>query len=333
MEEAYFKESYDVINKDIKKAVSINYDLFQNPQISLLKYSENIICLITDAENRKAVVRINRPNYHNAEELESELAWITQIRKWTDINTAVVYHGRNGKVLQNFTSAGGFEYTYSIQSFVEGKTLKELENGIYDGMEKVGMTAAKLHLLEEKFPHDKNNFKRFTWDINDTLSEEARWGHFLLFEGMTSEEKEIFLNAEIIMKQRLEKYGRNPNNYGLIHSDLHSENLIIDKDRISLIDFDDCGYGWYLYDLASAVSQQSENIGEFVSAYLKGYQKIRKLSEADMREIDTFVLMRRFVRLGWMTTRKDNGVFEREGKKYYKKTKEMVCEYLEKSEM
>ncbi len=31
-------------------------------------------------------------------------------------------------------------------------------------------------------------------------------------------------------------------------------NLLIDGDRVTLIDFDDCGFGWFMYDFAAAIS-------------------------------------------------------------------------------
>lgn len=325
MKDTYFREMYEDIQQNIKEALVRDYDLFREPEISLLKFSENIICMVRQGENRKAVLRINRPNYHDSKELESELRWITQIRRYTDINTPIVYEGKNGEMLQHFISSNGYAYTYSVQSFITGKTIKELQgDGVHDELEKVGEIAAKLHCLEENRPHSMEKFKRFTWDIEDTLSENARWGHFLLFDGLDEEDKKLFCLAAEKIKKKLTAYGRNVHNYGLIHADLHSENLLVDKDIISLIDFDDCGYGWYLYDLASAVSQQSYGLDEMTEAYLKGYQKIRKLREADLKEIDTFILLRRLVRMGWMTTRKDNGVLERDGEEYYKATKEFA---------
>ncbi len=324
-----FKEHYEELKDDIVKAFIRDYDLMDNPEISLIKFSENIICQVTENE-LKLVLRINRSGYHTMEELENELIWITEIKKQTDINTATIYKGINDKVIQQFKSKAGITYTYSVQSFVKGISIKELKNeNLYSQLENVGKIAAKLHKMEENNPHNKETFKRFAWDIEDTLSENARWGCYLKFPDMTSDDRIIFKKAADKIEARLKKYGRGIDRYGLIHADLHSENLLADDDKISLIDFDDCGFSWYLYDLAGAISQQSKNLKEMTAAYLKGYETIRSLSPEDKAEIETFILLRRLVRLGWLTSHSDNGIIEREGREYYEVTKEMVIMYLE----
>jgi Ser/Thr protein kinase RdoA (MazF antagonist) len=331
MVNAGFTEKYEELQLDLKKAVLRDYSLFENPEISLLKFSENIICRIDEKKGKKsAVLRINRPGYHDVPELENELKWITQINEQTDIHTAEVYQGVDGSVIQSFTSAGGKSYTYSMQSLLTGIPLRQIKGAnLETQIKKVGNIAAKLHSMEEKTPHNKDSFNRFTWNIKDTLKEEARWGHFLSFEGMSAEEYHLFEKTGNKIEERLKNYKKSPQNYGLIHADLHSENLLVDDTRISLIDFDDCAYSWYLYDFASAVSQQSSGLKDMVLAYLEGYQEIRQLTSEDIDEIDTFLLLRRFVRLGWMTSHKDNGILESEGAEYFQVTKALAKNYLE----
>lgn len=330
--EVGFKENYAELYPFLEKAVLRDYDKFQNPEILLLKFSENIICELK-TENDRAVIRINRPGYHNLEELENELLWITEINKKTDVHTATVYTGVDGKILHEFTSGSGLIYTYSIQAFLSGIPLRKLQGkNRMEQLKQVGRIAAKLHTMEEDNPHIPDKFRRFTWDIPDTLREGARWGYFLSVNSFAKDDRKLFEAAAEKIERRLLKYGRSSKNYGLIHADLHSENILVDGNEMSLIDFDDCGYSWYLYDLASAVSQQSEEIGEMVHAYVEGYQEIRMLSEVDRSEIETFVLLRRLVRLGWMTSHQDNGVLAREGQAYLAVTRDMAEKYIHEKE-
>lgn len=327
-QESGFKESFEELLPSIYVAVEKDYGMISNPDISLLKFSENIICLVKSG-HQKYVLRVNRPGYHTPEELESELIWITEIRQQGKINTAFVYKGNNGKYLQEFVSHNKEHYTYSIQEFLEGTPIRMLEkDNLLVQMSKVGETAAILHTQSEKRSEKKADLVRFSWDIEDTLSPNARWGYYKLFPQMTEADLQMFMQAEELIKQRLEKYGRNIHNYGLIHADLHTENLLASGEKLSLIDFDDCGYSWFLYDYASAVSQLNNNIYEMTNAYLKGYESVRKLSKEDKDEIETFMILRRMVRLGWMTTRKYNGILEKEGTEYFNITKQMIKEYL-----
>lgn len=53
----------------------------------------------------------------------------------------------------------------------------------------------------------------------------------------------------MIRKAQLE-LGRDSETFGLIHGDLHQENYFFHQGQVRAIDFDDCGYGHYLYDIA-----------------------------------------------------------------------------------
>ena len=73
--------------------------------------------------------------------------------------------------------------------------------------------------------------------------------------------------------------------YGMIHEDLHYANFLIQADgNVTIIDFDDCSYGWYAMDIAMALfdvlvlynassEEESQRFArEFLSSYLKGYR-------------------------------------------------------------
>ena len=79
-------------------------------------------------------------------------------------------------------------------------------------------------------------------------------------------------------------------------------NLLVDQNGIRVIDFDDCGYGWFMYDFAATISfvEDDPRILEFKSAWLEGYLTQRRLSAEDIQEIDTFVMLRRMALLAWI---------------------------------
>ena len=69
---------------------------------------------------------------------------------------------------------------------------------------------------------------------------------------LTESQKEIFSQTVAIGCKRLGKYGKKPDRYGLIHSDLNINNILVDGDQVKILDFDDCGYGWLLFDFSTA---------------------------------------------------------------------------------
>ena len=45
-----------------------------------------------------------------------------------------------------------------------------------------------------------------------------------------------------------------PERYGLVHADIRLANLLVDGGHVRVIDFDDCGFTWFMYDFATTVS-------------------------------------------------------------------------------
>ena len=129
------------------------------------------------------------------------------------------------------------------------------------------------------------------------------WGDWRAFPEMTPEAENILSEVSRIIKRRLERYGTNENNFGLIHADLRLANLLIEGDQIKVIDFDDCGFGWHLHDLASALSFIEDKppiVPKLVNAWLAGYKKVLPFNDTDFEEIDTFIMMRRLQLTAWL---------------------------------
>ncbi|MGE4353213.1 MAG: phosphotransferase enzyme family protein [Oscillospiraceae bacterium] len=104
------------------------------------------------------------------------------------------------------------------------------------------------------------------------------------------------------------KNGKSKDRYGLIHADLRLANLLIEGSKIKVIDFDDCGFSWYLHDMASAVSfiEDRPITPSLIDAWKTGYTKVDCLTYADDLEGDTFIMQRRLQLLAWITSHMDS---------------------------
>jgi Ser/Thr protein kinase RdoA (MazF antagonist) len=112
----------------------------------------------------------------------------------------------------------------------------------------------------------------------------------------------VLEQAEAAIRARLAAYGKGPDRYGLIHADMRLANLLISEGQTRLIDFDDCGFGWFLYDFAAAISfiEDDPRIPQFRAAWLAGYRSIRPLTAVDEAEMGTFIMLRRMALLAWI---------------------------------
>jgi len=93
--------------------------------------------------------------------------------------------------------------------------------------------------------------------------------------------------------------------YGLIHQDAHQNNFFMDEDgTITIFDFDDCAYSWFINDIAIVlfyISMDAEELGfpnaasfthEFLNHFLRGYRQAYNLSPAWLKEIPVFLKLR-----------------------------------------
>jgi len=156
----------------------------------------------------------------------------------------------------------------------------------------------------------------------------ARWQDGL---GMTPSRIALYEEASLVIQKRLEAFGKSKTRFGLIHADLRLANLLIYGDELKAIDFDDCGFGWFLYDVATSVSfiEHMPYLDDLIASWIKGYSKIRTLTDEEKEMIPTFILMRRLQLISWIGSR-DNDTTRLLGENYTLQSDALVKAYLEK---
>jgi Ser/Thr protein kinase RdoA (MazF antagonist) len=148
---------------------------------------------------------------------------------------------------------------------------------------------------------------------------------------MTPDILQLLSGVSNRIAQNLDEYGKSPDRFGLIHADLRLANILVEEDKIKIIDFDDCGYSWYMHDLAAATSF-IEHLPEtplYIDAWKKGYRKILPLSKEDEEIADTLIMMRRLQLLAWLTSHQDSTPVAELSVGYLDGTVSLAKRYLE----
>ena len=102
----------------------------------------------------------------------------------------------------------------------------------------------------------------------------------------------------------MHEFGRTADRFGLIHGDLRAANLITPGAGFTVIDFDDSGFGWHLFEFAAATSfvETDPRLPEWATAWTAAYRHRRALPDAHAALLPDFVLLRRLQLLGWLGT-------------------------------
>ena len=104
----------------------------------------------------------------------------------------------------------------------------------------------------------------------------------------------ILEEAALALQRVLDVLGKGSDVWGLIHADLHLDNVIFAAGKARPIDFDDCGFGYWLYDIAVALWELrlEDHWPAFRQAFLDGYAQHRPVPHDQLPYLDTFIAAR-----------------------------------------
>lgn len=276
------------------------WDVPENARATLINVSENATYLV-EARDYKAVLRVHRPGYHSRRAIECELAWSEALGAQAGVQTPAPYRGKNGEAVQVRTLERLGEPRFMVLfEFIDG-TQPDEKKELTGSFEELGAIAAQTHIHSMNWAKPQP-FERLVWDTDAIFGPQAKWGNWRDAPNVTAPIRAILERVEETIKARLYRFGRGSNRYGLIHADMRLANLIINQNGTRLIDFDDCGMGWFLYDFAASISfiEDHPQVPALKAAWLRGYRQVRPISLEEEDEIDTFVMLRRLALLAWI---------------------------------
>lgn len=266
---------------------------------SLVNHSENQTFRIDTVSGPSFMLRVHRQGYQSEVSVESELAWLMALRRDTDLPIPEPVPGRDGALLQQFSSPQA-EHMAVLFHHIPGREPSP-DSDLRDVFRKLGGYAATMHnhVMGWQPPP---GFHRQVWEAAAILDADGLWGDWRVAPGVTEQNRPILNRLDSTLWLRLADYGIGPDRYGLIHADMRLGNLLVEGEKVNLIDFDDCGFCWFAYDFAAAISfhETSPAMPVLKQSWLQGYQAIRALSEQDVAAIDSMVMLRRMALLAWI---------------------------------
>jgi Ser/Thr protein kinase RdoA (MazF antagonist) len=287
----------------IARRALAEYGVGPDAELTLLNVSENATYAVDDlAADERTVLRVHRHGYHDGPEIESELAWLEALREDTGVRTPRVLPTADGRRLLSMPEHGQPDPRYVVRfEFLPGVEPEEAGESLPASFELLGAITARMHehALTWRRPP---GFTRFAWDYDGAFGSVARWGRWQDGMAVGAAETEVLGRLDAALQHRLARFGSEPHRYGLVHADLRLANLLEDGHQRYVIDFDDCGFSWFLYDFGTAVSffEDDPRVPELTDAWVRGYRSVRDLPADDEAEIPTFVMMRRLLLVAWI---------------------------------
>lgn len=277
-----------------------HYGFSPHRRLRMINLSENATYLVEDSGTaRTAILRVHRVDYHTRDAIESELDWLAALSAESDVVTSQVIPTTSGERVVMMEVDGTTRYAVLFH-LVPGIEPDGSAIGASD-FETLGAITARMHAHSRSW-RQPPSFTRFSWDWHHALGDRPRWGRWQDGIGVGPDEIAVLSRAADLVRRRLDEYGTGPDRFGLVHADLRLANLLVDGDDVTVIDFDDCGFSWFMYDFGTAVSfvEHDPRLPEWQSAWLRGYRSVTPLGDEHEAMLPTFVMMRRLLLVAWM---------------------------------
>jgi Ser/Thr protein kinase RdoA (MazF antagonist) len=303
------------------------YGCHPEAAVSLLNVSENATFLVDDPQDGPSVLRVHRLGYHTEQEIASELAWMDALRADAGVRTPRVLPATDGSRVVTAADPVSGDQRHCVRfEYLPGS---EPAADAIEHFAELGEITARMHRHAREWPRPAW-FTRFRWDCDAAFGAPARWGRWQDGIGVGPAEREVLSRLDSTLRRRLAAFGDGPDRYGLIHADTRLANLLVDGDAVSVIDFDDCGFSWYLYDLGTSVSffEHEPQVPALVDSWLSGYRRVLPVSAADEAEIWTFILYRRLLLVAWIGSHQGAEIAQELGGSYTAGSCDLAERYL-----
>ena len=224
-----------------------------------MSLSENVTYRVVDRRDGMAyALRLHRPWYHTLDELISERDWI---RALADAGIAVQapMRTRDGQEYASVTiQATGERRFAGLARWTTGRVLAEVLRETADTrtaerhFEQLGAVTASLHPQAAAW-QPPAGFTRRALDDDGFMGSTPHWGPFWDHQGLSAAERRLMLDTRARLHGALARLERQPAIYSMIYADMHPGNVLVDGDRLTVIDFDDAAWGWHAYDMSVAL--------------------------------------------------------------------------------
>ena len=279
--------------------------------LELISHTENAVFRVDTTAGRRVVMRLHRPGYNTLPEMHSELLWVDALGE-AGLETPVQLRTLSGEGYAT-AQAGAEERVVGVIDWIPGVRMGEalyqdpsLAPTLY---RTIGELAARIHLHSESW-QPPAGFVRRRWDDEGLVGPDPLWGRFWETSILTDRQRSLFERGRAEIFKTLNALPQDSSMFGLIHADLHLNNVLVDGDDLTIIDFDDAGFGWYLHELAVTLESASDEpwYDDAFAALVEGYRSIRPLSDDELALLPVFITQRTLMIVAWMDARPELGL-------------------------
>ncbi|MCS6836238.1 MAG: phosphotransferase [Anaerolineae bacterium] len=268
----------------------------------ILARTHNVVFLAQDGP-RRYVLRLHTYAL-NTHRLRAEIAWLSYLAEVCHLPVPHPLYTRDGApyaLAQDDPQMIGVLFVYQ-----EGqeKPLDALDSA---DCAAIGRLLARLHRAAQDFsPTPDSDLPRL--DYNGLFGEGGRYALGGLQSMLSDAVLEVMQQVGQQARRAFEALGQSRSSYGLIHGDLHQQNVLFHQGQARALDFEYCGWGYFLYDFAPLLWQLKlrPEYAALEQALWEGYHSLLPLPSAWRDHLETLVAARHVASIRWLALNHEN---------------------------
>lgn len=248
-----------------------------------------------DRNSESYILRLTHSSHRSTNMVLGELEWINHLAN-NGVSVAKPLYSINGKLAEEIFIDNDY-FIVSLFEKAKGELLRRSnpEEFNRDLIVEWGKVIGQMHRVTKNFQPSREEFKRPQWHEDELMD----------FEKYLPVEDKKIVDIGSRLLEYLNKLPMTLDDYGLIHTDVHSGNFFVDEGKITVFDFDDCSYQWFISDIAIALyytiwwrcneySKEDKKAfaDYFLDAFMEGYVSENKLEDFWVDEMPYFLKLR-----------------------------------------
>jgi len=295
MSSAFFDQPEELVIKELESfslQILSHYPIQVKSAVSI-NYEYNATLKVETIDGQLFALRINTNSPRTPENLRAEIAFVRFLAEDGRVKVPHPIENRDGNFYTSILhEESGRMFHCVLYSWILGEELEE-EPQDEEQLSALGAAMATMHLAAQSFELPEGSSL-------PTFDDPLWWTEdFLLSEKsvLDAEARDLISRALSSIKNGVSKFYAN-GTPRVIHADMHGGNALWYEGSLSVIDFDDCGIGFPLQDLATALYYL--DTPEQDAAFRQGYESIAPVPQCSEKELSMLFLQRRIVLLNYL---------------------------------
>ncbi len=273
----------------------LHYELVES-DLHFIGHNENVTFQVLDGRGgAKYLLRLHKPiteNFVSARyapvALASEMLWLEALYNESPLVVQQPIRNRQGEFVA-MIQLDGEAIPCTLLRWIEGEAFSQCAPAAPELMEKLGGVLACLHehTISWQIP---SGFVRPIYDAGFFRAQAAMFLPAVRQGIVTAQDYASIQEMVEVVTALLATIPRDNESWGLIHADLHRDNVLVHEGQVFPIDFSLCGFGYRLFDFGSSLPSFK---GELRQACIDGYLRYRLLPADSRRLIEAFCLLSR----------------------------------------